>query len=432
MQRMRIGEIFRYARPYSAELSEIDGYPNFFYKIRLENYPMALIESGINPIGRVTSAGETRTPAILLSSSPHKIGSDHTPWQDFHEPDLGYVRYFGDAKESGEDPALRPGNKAMLRAKQLFDSSDSAVRNSAPPIAVFRRERDAVRTKGLPSFQGFGIIERAELISQFNPNSGQSFANYVFEIAILAMEEENEQFDWSWINARRQKEYSMSETLKLAPASWKRWVRGGKSEISAVRRRVSKLLVTKTDEQRPIPNTRSAQAVDDIYRFYDNRKSRFELLAGMITQRIMEQRGGDCELGWVTRASSDGGADFVCRLDLGEGFSSLKQVVFGQAKCESPDSTTSGKDVARTVARLRRGWIGSYVTLGAFSEPVQREVIEDEYPLLLVPGRKVGEEVDAMAQEAGYNSVEAYLSEIVDPQYDDYVHDRKAEEILKP
>lgn len=431
MHTMRIGQIFRYARPYSAEQVEIDGYPNFFYATRLTDHPLALIESGINPIRRVTHRKESRTPAILLSSSPHKIGSDHTPWQDFHEPDLGYVRYFGDAKEAGEDPALRPGNKAMLQAKRLFDSSDPDIRNSAPPIAVFRRERDAFRSKGLPSFQGFGIIERAELISQFNPNSGHSFANYVFEIAILAMEEENEQFDWEWINARRLKTLSNTETLKLAPASWKRWVRGGKSEISAVRRRVSKLLVTKTDEQRPIPNSRAAKAVDDIYEYYDRRKSRFELLAGMITQRIMEQRGGICELGWVTRASSDGGADFVCRLDLGEGFSSLKQVVFGQAKCELPSSTTSGKDVARTVARLRRGWIGSYVTLGAFSEPVQREVIEDEYPLLLVPGRKVGEEVDAMAREAGYNSVAAYLTEVVDPQYENYVHDRKAEEILK-
>ena len=100
-------------------------------------------------------------------------------------------------------------------------------------------------------------------------------------------------------------------------------------------------------------------------------------------------------------------------------------------KSELPSSTTSVKDVARAVARLRRGRIGSYVTLGAFSEPVQREVIEDEYPLLLIPGRKVGEEVDAMAREAGYNSIAAYLAEIVGPEYENYIHDRKAEQILK-
>ena len=42
MHTMRIGQIFRYARPYSAEQVEIDGYPNFFYATRLTDHPLAL------------------------------------------------------------------------------------------------------------------------------------------------------------------------------------------------------------------------------------------------------------------------------------------------------------------------------------------------------------------------------------------------------
>lgn len=50
-----------------------------------------------------------RTPAILTSSSPHKIGSKQTPWQDFFDTDNGHIRYFGDAKIPTADPSRSPG-----------------------------------------------------------------------------------------------------------------------------------------------------------------------------------------------------------------------------------------------------------------------------------------------------------------------------------
>jgi hypothetical protein len=113
---------------------------------------------------------------------------------------------------------------------------------------------------------------------------------------------------------------------------------------------------------------------------------------------------------------SDGGADFVGRLDIGSGFSRVKLVVLGQAKCERIEGTTSGKNVARIVGRLRRGWVGAYVTLGAFSEATQREVIDDEYPILLVPGRRVAQEIDRAAREAGLGGLKACL-EAIDATY---------------
>jgi len=105
-------------------------------------------------------------------------------------------------------------------------------------------------------------------------------------------------------------------------------------------------------------------------------------------------------------------------------------VVFGQAKCEHPDSTASGRDIARTVARLRRGWIGAYVTLGAFSVPVQCEVIDDEYPILLVPGERVAREVLELALETGSDDVGSYL-ERLDLDYDASISDRRPEQVLR-
>jgi hypothetical protein len=138
---------------------------------------------------------------------------------------------------------------------------------------------------------------------------------------------------------------------------------------------------------------------------------------------------GTYHLGWVTIRSGDGGVDFVSRLDLGSGFSRVKVVVLGQAKCEASSSPTNGKDVARTIARLRRGWIGAYVTTSFFSEAAQRELIDDQYPVLLINGRRLAEEVFAMATQEGV-AVEKVL-ERIDAQYDQSIADRRPEEIIE-
>ena len=85
-------------------------------------------------------------------------------------------------------------------------------------------------------------------------------------------------------------------------------------------------------------------------------------------------------------------------------------------------------DIARTVARLRRGWIGCYVTTGTFSDSTQQEVTEDRYPLILVPGRTVAQAVRTIALRDGI-SVETLL-ERVDETYEERLGDRDPEQVL--
>src|SRR5207248_1461676 len=122
------------------------------------------------------------------------------------------------------------------------------------------------------------------------------------------------------------------------------------------RRRVSKLSIASAREQLPSNGSLEARALRQIYQYYEGRKSRFEALAALVTQHVFSKSGANYRLGWITRAGGDNGIDFVGRLDLGLGFSGVKIVVLGQAKCEHPDSPTNGVHIARTVARLRRGW----------------------------------------------------------------------------
>jgi hypothetical protein len=101
--------------------------------------------------------------------------------------------------------------------------------------------------------------------------------------------------------------------------------------------------------------------------------------------------------------------------------------VLGQAKCEA--RATGGLHLARTVARLRRGWLGVFVTAGYFSEPAQREVLDDQYPLVLVHGLRLAEEVLRMAFERHGSDVTALLH-AVDLGYRGRLQLRRPEEIL--
>jgi hypothetical protein len=174
------------------------------------------------------------------------------------------------------------------------------------------------------------------------------------------------------------------------------------------------------------------QAVlEKVYAFFNGKpgreKWRFEALAAAIAASVLRASGRYRD-GWITPASGDGGADFIGRLDMGDGFSTTRLVIFGQAKCEQPDKPTSGRHVARTVARLKRGWLGVYVTTGWFSKPVQREIIEDGWPVLLVPGLRLAQEVQRIADERG-TSIDDYLA-IVASSYEKQVTRRRPEEIL--
>jgi hypothetical protein len=95
----------------------------------------------------------------------------------------------------------------------------------------------------------------------------------------------------------------------------------------------------------------------------------------------------------------------------------------------SPKTCISGRDVARTVARLKRGWFGAFVTTSYYSEPVQREIIEDQYPLMLVNGRILAHTVLLLSSEGRFPSVQKYL-ENIERIYPEMIVRRRPEEIL--
>jgi hypothetical protein len=83
----------------------------------------------------------------------------------------------------------------------------------------------------------------------------------------------------------------------------------------------------------------------------------------------------------------------------------------------APGSQSSAKELARTVARLRRGWLGAFVTTGVITERAQMEVFEDRYPLVMIPGLQVASTVREMLHESGHSDLNTLLGHF-DEQYE--------------
>jgi hypothetical protein len=415
INRLRVGEIFVYSDKFEKQPNQehIEGMPNYYAATHTTGTTTAKLVKGINPLQPVKqSGGLERIPAIIIVSSPRKAGSEDTPWENYLDADNGYVRYFGDNYKPDQNPDEANGNYRLLEQFRIHKSENRDERIKACPIVIF--ERPAV---GRLLFQGIGVITSVELVMQRVPGGTTAFANYAFELTVLSLAETGDTLDWKWISKRRDPSASDQETLELAPESWKVWVNKGYGALTAVRRSVAKTNIVVKEDQLSEVTTTEYKDLLQIYDFYTDNKNKhgFEYLAAKIAARLFQINGRAYTHGWITKASGDGGADFVGRLDIGDGFSKLKIVVLGQAKCEKVATPTGGNHIARLVSRLRRGWVGVYVTTSFFSAPVQEEVIKDRWPIMMVNGKKVAQETRKMARESGLELIN-YLK-IVDDEY---------------
>jgi hypothetical protein len=334
----------------------------------------------------------------------------------------GFIRYFGDNKPELRRPAeAAPGNKVLLEEMDLAASSALADRVKATPILFFRNRGDST---GLPLsvFLGYGVIREAHRVTQLY--RGETFSNYAFDCILFKGEPDKgggEFVDMSWIDTRWDPAVDDATCLQMAPESWRRWARIGSTGLD--RRDIRRFLLPHArpyEEQVPAEASPLGAVLREIYEKYGaDYRHGFQALAALVTQQIISEPGLTYQEGWVTPVGADGGVDFVQRLDVGSEISSTKLIVLGQAKCRKPwprGGGISAEELARVVARLRRGWLGAYVTTSFFTEAAQREMVMDEYPIVLIPGRKLAETAEHIRDARGLNSITSLL-QWVDEEY---------------
>lgn len=371
-----------------------------------------------------------RCPAISIRSSPWKAGSKSTPWHDVFDLDHGHVRYFGDHKSTTALPLGETrGNRALLEQLRYHRGATEADRMQATPLLVFRAVTVDGAHKGFLEFCGLGLLEKAELIVHWDERESRSYPNYVFDIMILDIAREDESVDWAWINSRRNPSLSDQATLRLAPWSWRTWVKEGDTALPKIRRQVARNRVLSSREQLPDPSSPEHRVLESIYRSFDGRKATFEALASMVAGRVIDGGSGRYTPGWLTSPTGDRGVDFVGRLDAGSEDATAHLVVLGQAKCISPTSSVSAEQLSRIVARLKRGWIGAYVTTGTYSRGAQLEMLEDDYPVVMVNGLRLSREVRTMAYESYGGDVDQLLA-VSAASAETLITRRRPEEVL--
>ena len=296
-------DIVRYDRTYSPVEVRLGDYWNFWWLQDAPGSPFKRIqlESGINPVAYVAGPDAVRRPLIALRSSPWKAGQESTPWHDEFDLNHGHVRYFGDHKVSTLGPVgTTPGNRALLEAWNLHGSGKREDRLLAPPLILFRAVpiwRDGRRVdKGHVEFCGVGVLERLEYIVQRDQGSSRpgqaaaTFPNIVVDINVIKLDE-NDEFDFRWLDARRDGQLSAEESLKLAPTAWMRWVEQGKVALPRIRRRVLSSRVQSREQQLPEIGSPEQQILERVYRAFDNNKHAFEWLASRIAEQVLSDSG---------------------------------------------------------------------------------------------------------------------------------------------
>lgn len=433
-RRVAVGDILRYSRDREASEATLGSYLNYWYlQTPPFQAPRLMLESGINGAAAVATPSGPRVPAMGLRSSPWKAGNDVTPWHDEFDLDHGHVRYFGDHKVDMVGPVgSTKGNKQLLNLWQLHGSGHRDERMKAAPILMYRATPVYVDgrkvDKGHLEFCGVGIIERLEYIVQRDPRTGRTFPNLVLDLNMIRLDQ-NDEMDFRWIDDRRNPALTTEETLAHAPDAWVKWVNEGRVALPQIRRRVVSSRVLSRADQMPEPGTPQVEILNQIYRAFDDNKHAFEWLAARVTEHVLTETGSSYTAGWLTRAGGDGGMDFVGRLSIGSTKAQTPLVVLGQAKCIVPGNSISPDQVARVVARLRRGWVGVFVTTGVFSQQAQIEIVDDEYPIVLIGARTLTDAVYRLANQSYNGDVSALLQTALDKYGDDVTH-RRPHEVL--
>ena len=391
---LQIGAVYRYGdhRTGRPDLESVDGRKNwFFYTDSPNESDRGLrFQAGIWNPKKVSVDGEERVPLIICSSSPHQVGSFDTPWSDVIRPDEGFVTYYGDNKDPENRDALSVrGNQLLVEAMTQHHSLDRGIRMQSPPILVVSTRDEAGPSSGYKMVEGVGIVKQADLVLQRSEKTGSVFQNVRFDLLIFDLKDDQDFVSMEWINARRNNQVDTARAHEYAPKAWKEFVERGIGSVETMRRRVMRNYVRDETAQKPLLGSPLEDILLKTIDHFAHSKHDFEAVAARVVERVFIDQGLDYRTGWITPKSGDGGFDFVGCIDLDRngGFPSSRQVVLGQAKCEQ--SATSGRDIARLAARLRRGWQGAYVTTSTFSRRVQEEVLVDKFPILLVPGLRV-------------------------------------------
>ena len=294
-------------------------------------------------------------------------------WPDELDRESGIFTYYGDNRDAGRqlDATTVGGNRLL---EHVFSQLHCGVRSTIPPFLCFEKHQgeDGVQMRflGLSCPGALGMSGLEDLVAVWSVQGDERFLNYRATFTILKAETVSHAWLQNLVDG-----VAPADSVHC-PDAWNLWVNSG---TYAPLRCVRKQSPRSREDQMP----RTANEMAVLERVFNELTSReFEFFAAgllpILDERFVELR--------VTSAVRDGGRDVLAKYRVGHQYHQVQLEAYVEAKQWKLGSAVGVKPMMRLLARLKHRDLGVFVTTSFFEQQVQKELIEDGHPVLLVSG----------------------------------------------
>lgn len=294
-------------------------------------------------------------------------------WPDVINLESGTFTYYGDNRSAGRpiNDTRVGGNRLLEKIFRLLHVGD---RSNILPFLCFQKYKTdqgtEMRFLGLacPGAERLSGLE--DLVAVWRVQGNLRFQNYRAVFTIL----KTETIPHAWLQDMTE---GISPTdSKHCPSAWRTWVKSGVySPLRCIRKQEPR---TRAQQ---MPQGRDERTL--LKRVFTELTPReFEFFAAALLPMI-DDRFVDLT---VTQAVRDGGRDVLAKYRVGHDSHQVMLDTYVEAKHWKLDSAVGVKPMMRLLARLKHRDLGVFVTTSFFESQVQKELIEDGHPVLLVSG----------------------------------------------
>lgn len=297
---------------------------------------------------------------------------DEVEWPDSLDYETGVFTYFGDKRSEGDLHDTIVGGNRFLRG--TFNKLHTGRRHFIAPILIFEKYKNNngtyMRFLGLAAPGAQGVSAFDDLVAVWRVKDRNRFQNYRATFTILKEDVIKKLWLEDMVNGM-----SPVESLHC-PDTWRRWIETGIYEALTCERKRE----PRSRKQQLPQNSRERDALAKVQSTFSHRD--FEFAAVQIVQ-MMDQRFLDFT---VTQRVRDGGRDAVGNYRVGHDNHQVHLRAIIEAKLWKEDADVGVKSMSRLISRIKHRDLGVFVTTSCFNTQVQRELIEDNHPVILVSG----------------------------------------------
>lgn len=294
-------------------------------------------------------------------------------WPDSLDSETGLFTYYGDNRKPGNRiDETRPGGNRLL--EKVFELRHDGDREAICPFLCFENYVGAggsyMRFLGLavPGAEGLSNLE--DLVAVWRRKGHRRFQNYRAVFTIL----KTESVPYSWLEEIVSG--ASPAKAKSCPPAFTRWVKTGKYDpLTTPPMRVPR---TKADQDPKPPGMEREEKVLAAVRSLSDRQ--FEYFTKSLL-RLMDPRYFDLD---VARKVVDGGRDVVGKYRVGHDDHLISLEICAEARHWK--KAIGVKEMVRLISRIKHRDFGIFVTTSHFDRGVQKELIEDGHPVVLVAG----------------------------------------------